>query len=126
MIREGQQPLDSLRLIQQAHQMACYICGAGNTYDTELCRDCFAPMALAHQAASQKITPRMIAAVGGSAAGKTVYLGMLMDMLSRQADRLQLLARGEFPEKTPCEPDRWNWVHCQIRSNLQRVPLELI
>lgn len=143
MIKEGQQPLDSLRLIQQAHQLACYICGAGNTYDMELCRDCFAPMALAHQAASQKIMPKMIAAVGGGAAGKTVYLGMLMDMLSRQPDRLQLLARGafsvnlqqtaagalargEFPDKTPCEPDRWNWVHCQIRSNLQRVPLELI
>jgi len=85
----------------------------------------------------------MIATMGASGAGKTVYLGMLMDMLSRQPERMQLLARGafsitlqqmtigslsrcEFPEKTPNEPDRWNWVHCQIRRPKQRRPLELI
>ncbi len=28
--------------------------------------------------------------------GKTVYLGMLMDMLSRQKERMQMLARGAF------------------------------
>jgi hypothetical protein len=143
MIKQAQQPLDSLRVIQHANQVACYICGGGNTYDIELCRDCYAPMALAHQAASQKVVPNLIAALGSSAAGKTVYLGMLMDMLSRQPDRMQLLARGAFsinlqqvavgslargafPEKTPCEPDRWNWVHCQIRSHTQKTPLELI
>ncbi len=143
MLKQVQQPLQSMLLIQQANQVACYICGAGNTYDVELCRDCFAPMALAHQAASQKVMPNLVAALGSSAAGKTVYLGMLMDMLSRQPERLQAfargafsinlqqaaagaLARGEFPEKTPCEPDRWNWVHCQIRSHAQKTPLELI
>jgi hypothetical protein len=144
MIKQSQQPLDSLRLLQQhSNQLPCYICGAGNNYDTELCRDCFAPMALAHQAASQKVRPHLIAALGSSAAGKTVYLGMLMDMLSRQPERLQLLARGafslnlqqsaagalsrgEFPAKTPCEPDAWNWVHCQVRSYGRKTPLELI
>lgn len=143
MIKQAQQPLDSLRAIQLANQAACYICGAGNSYDIELCRECFAPMALAHQAASQKVSPNLIAALGSSAAGKTVYLGMLMDMLSRQPERLQLLARGafsvnlqqtavgalargKFPDKTPCEPDRWHWVHCQIRSQSQKTPLELI
>src|SRR5215469_11269707 len=96
MIKQAQQPLDSLRAIQLANQAACYVCGAGNSYDIELCRECFAPMALAHQAATQKVSPNLIAALGSSAAGKTVYLGMLMDMLSRQPDRLQLLARGAF------------------------------
>jgi hypothetical protein len=143
MIKQAQQPLDSLRFIKCANQVACYLCGSGNTYDTELCRDCFAPMALAHQAASQKVAPHLVAALGSSAAGKTVYLGMLMDMLSRQPERLQLLARGafsinlqqsaagalargEFPAKTPCEPDRWNWVHCQVRWATRKTPLELI
>jgi len=67
----------------------------------------------------------------------------LMDMLSRQPQRMQLLARGafsitlqqttlsalqrcEFPQKTPNEPDRWNWVHCQVRPPKQRRPMELI
>ncbi len=136
-------PLDSYRLAQYAVPVSCYICEAQNTFDAETCSRCAAPMALAHQAAAQKLHPQMIATMGASGAGKTVYLGMLMDMLSRQPERLQLLARGafsitlqqttigalarcEFPEKTPNEPDHWNWVHCQIRRPKQRRTLELI
>ena len=135
--------LDSYRLAQYAVQVPCYICGSGNTFDAELCRHCFAPMALAHQATTQKVRPQMLAAIGPSGAGKTVYLGMLMDMLSRQGGDLQMLARGafsitlqqatmaalrrcEFPVKTPNEPDRWNWVHCQVRVARRRRPVELI
>lgn len=138
----GTVEMDSFRLAQYTVPAPCYICGGGNNFDSELCRHCFAPMALAHQAASQKIHPRMIAAIGSSGAGKTVYLGVLTDMLSRQVEPLQLLARGafsiqlqqttmaalarcEFPGKTANEPDRWNWVHCQVLRKKQR-PAELI
>lgn len=136
-------PLESYRLAQYALPIACYVCESENTVDAEFCRNCSAPMALAHQAATQKIMPRMAAVLGASGAGKTVFLGMLMDMLSRQPHRMQLLARGafsitlqqttmaalarcEFPEKTPNEPDRWNWVHCQIRRPGERGHAELI
>ncbi|MHC4398808.1 MAG: TRAFAC clade GTPase domain-containing protein [Planctomycetota bacterium] len=136
-------PLESARLIEYAMPIPCYVCEGQNNYDAEFCRYCAAPMALAHQASSQKVLPKMIAVVGASSVGKTVYLGMLVDMLSRQSSRLQLLARGafsinlqqttlgalsrcEFPNKTPNEPDRWNWVHCQVRRPKQRQPLELI
>jgi len=81
--------------------------------------------------------------MGASGAGKTVYLGMLIDMLSQRPEQIRLLARGafsitlqqatvaalsqcEFPEKTPNEPDRWNWVHCQIRKPDRKQPIELI
>ncbi len=137
------QPLESYRLTQYAVPLPCFICETDNTFDSEFCSHCQAPMALAHQAKSQRILPRMVAAVGASGAGKTVYLGMLLDMLSRRPDRMQLLARGafsitlqqsalaalsrcEFPQKTPNEPDRWNWVHSQIRRPGQKRPLELI
>jgi hypothetical protein len=143
MIRGVAVPLDSYRLAQYVVGVPCYICGEDNTHDAELCRHCFAPMALAHQARAQHILPRMIATIGNSGAGKTVYLGMLLDMLSRQPERLQVLARGafsitlqqvtvaalarcQFPHKTPNEADRWNWVHCQVRSALQKYPAELI
>jgi hypothetical protein len=99
-------------------------------------------MALAHQANSQKIRPRSIAAIGGPSSGKTVYLGLLTDMLSRREDDLQLLARGafsielqqhtmaslsrcEFPGKTPLEPSRWHWIHCQVIRK-RRKATELI
>lgn len=143
MIKEGTLPLDSYRLAQYAAQIPCYICTAENTFDAELCRRCFAPMALAHQANTQKLHPRMLAAIGASGVGKTVYLGMLLDMLSRQPDRLQMMARGafsinlqqitasalsrgEFPLKTPSEPDRWNWVHCQVRKTNSKTNAELV
>jgi hypothetical protein len=136
-------PLESYRLAQYAVPIPCYVCETDNTCDSEFCIFCSAPMALAHQANNQGIHPRMIAVVGASGAGKTVYLGMLMDMLSRQPQNIQLLARGafsinlqqttiaslarcEFPRKTPNEPDRWNWVHCQVRRKQQRRPMELI
>src|SRR5262245_64256930 len=96
MNRSGVVLLDSYRLTQYAESACCYICGHGNNFDAELCRHCFAPMALAHQAASQRICPKMVASIGPSGAGKTVYLGMLTDMLSRQAEPMQLLARGAF------------------------------
>ena len=136
-------PLESYRLAQYSMPVICYICEAENRVDAEFCQNCSAPMALAHQSNVQKVRPRMAAVLGASGVGKTVYLGMLMDMLSRQPQRLQVLARGafsitlqqttlgalsrcEFPEKTPNEPDRWNWVHCQIRRPKQRWPAELI
>ena len=69
--------------------------------------------------------------LGPTGVGKTVYLGMLLDLLSRGVGGLQGLSRSpysltlhrnlilalqrqRFPEKTPLETDRWNWLHCEI------------
>ena len=143
MVRFVDVDLDSYRLAKYAEQVECYVCEGPNSFDAELCRHCFAPMALAHQARSQKVRPKMIAVIGSSGVGKTVYLGMLMDMMSRQSNGWQLLARGafsitlqqstisalarcQFPEKTPNDPDRWNWVHCQVRPPHSRRDREII
>src|SRR5215831_17966199 len=136
-------PMESYRLAQYAVQVSCYICEQGNTFDAELCRHCQAPMALAHQANAQKLRPQMVATIGSSGVGKTVYLGMLLDMLSHAGDDMKMLARGafsitlqqnamqalsrcEFPDKTPNEPDRWNWVHCQLHRRGDKRPIELV
>mgnify|MGYP000859085859 CR=1 FL=1 len=143
MITPTIQPLESARLAQYALPIPCYVCETDNTLDAETCTRCQAPMALAHQAAMRDTAPRMIATMGAGGAGKTVYLGMLMDLLSHQSDQTKLLARGafsitlqqatimalascRFPAKTPNEPDRWNWVHCQVLKPKQKQPLELI
>jgi len=142
MRANGMVEMDSYRLAAYTVPCPCYICGGGNNFDAELCRHCHAPMALAHQATTQKIHPKMLAAIGPSGAGKTVYLGILADMLSRQEEKMQMLARGafsiklqqqtmaalsrcEFPSKTPNEPDRWHWVHCQVLRKKYK-PAELI
>ncbi len=139
----GEIALDSYRLAQYATPLPCFICDEPNPFDAELCRKCFAPLALSHQSSGPKTQPKMIATIGSSGVGKTVYLGVLMDMISRRSNTLQLLARGafsvnlqqktisalalgEFPEKTPNEPDRWNWVHCQITGAKPSKAVELI
>ena len=131
MIRGVLQPMRSSELAESALPVLCYVCEAANTRDAEYCCRCSAPMALAHQALGQTARPKMIAVLGPSGSGKTVYLGMLMDMLSRQPQRLQIVARGafsiglqqttvsalarcEFPAKTGTEPECWNWMHCEI------------
>ena len=125
-------PMDSYRLAQYAVHVPCFICDGGNAFDAELCRHCQAPMAFINQASQQKTEPLVFATLGSSGAGKTVFLGTLIDMLSRQGSSLHFTARGafsvglqqrtmsalshcEFPEKTPGEPDRWNWVYGQLR-----------
>ncbi|MEX1222907.1 MAG: hypothetical protein WEA31_00015, partial [Pirellulales bacterium] len=75
MVRYVNVELDSVRLAQYAQQVPCYICEGANTFDAELCRHCYAPMALAHQARSQKVRPQLMAVIGSSGVGKTVYLG---------------------------------------------------
>jgi hypothetical protein len=135
--------LDSYRLANYAAQIPCLICERGNTLDAEVCRNCYAPMVLAHQAQSRQAAPLMFATLGPSGVGKTVYLGMLLDMLSRQPKDLQVSARGgfsvtlqqitlaalarcEFPTKTPNEPDRWHWVHCQVKGQRHRQAVDLV
>ncbi len=135
--------LDSFRLANVGAQIPCLICKQSNSQDAETCRGCHAPMILTRQAESHAAPPLMLAALGPSGVGKTVYLGMLLDILSRQPARLQLSARGgfsvtlqqktmaalarcEFPSKTPNEPDRWDWVHCQLRAPEREEGIELV
>jgi hypothetical protein len=137
------QPLQSARWLNTSASISCYICESSNSIDEEYCHECSAPLALAHQATGQEIAPCMIAVAGASGVGKTVYLGLLMDMLSRGAERMRSLARGafsinlqqttiaalaqcQFPNKTCNEPDRWNWVYTQVQRDACSLPIELI
>jgi hypothetical protein len=100
-------------------------------------------MALAHQSQTVKKRPHLIAVLGASGAGKTVYLGLLMDMLTRHVGLLRSTARGPmsislqqttttalatgwFPEKTSPTPEQWHWVHCQFNCRRRRRPIELV
>jgi hypothetical protein len=100
-------------------------------------------MALAHQTQSVKKRPHLIAVIGASGCGKTVYLGLLMDMLTKHVGLLRSTARGPmsislqqmtttalatgwFPEKTVTTPEHWHWVHCQFNCRRRRRPIELV
>ena len=143
MTQLAQIPLETYLLAQQAAPIACLVCEHENCCSAARCRNCLAPMALAHQSQSVKTKPHMIAVIGPSGSGKTVYLGLLMDMLTRHVGLLRSTARGPmsislqqttttalatgwFPEKTVTTPEHWHWVHCQFNCRRRRRPIELV
>jgi len=137
-------PMDSFDLARYAVQVPCFVCGGGNAFDAERCRHCWAPLALTYQSGGKKSTaPRMLAVIGPPRCGKTTYLSMLTDILSRQQNALPVLARGaftlalqqqsvdllarrRFPKQTPPEPEHWNWMHYQVTGSRRRRACEFI
>jgi hypothetical protein len=136
-------PLETYLLAEQAAPIACLVCDHENCVSAARCRNCSAPMSLAHNTQSSKSRPQLIAVIGASGAGKTTYLGLLMDMLTRHVGLLRSTARGPmsislqqatttalatgwFPEKTVATPEHWHWVHCQFNCRRRRRPLELV
>jgi hypothetical protein len=92
---------------------------------------------------SRPSPPRFIGVLGPTGVGKTVYLGMLLDLLARGVCGLHGLAqspftlslhrnlilaaeRQRFPEKTPVESDRWDWVHCAIYAGKSKRPYDVV
>ncbi len=109
----------------------CLICNTGNPPQAVQCKKCYAPMALVHEAEAQGRAPQVVSIVGDANAGKTVYLGFLLDMLSQGANQFEAVPRGAysvnlqqtvishmayrmFPPKTPMEADQWNWAYYQV------------
>jgi len=87
--------------------------------------------------------PRFVGVLGPSGVGKTVYLGMLLDLLARGVGGLRgvaqspftltlhrnvilALERQRFPEKTPVESDRWHWVHCEVYVGKSKNPYDIV
>jgi hypothetical protein len=143
MTHLAQMPLETYLLAEQSAPIACLICDHENCCSAARCRNCSAPMSLAHNTLSSKRRPQLIAVIGASGAGKTTYLGLLMDMLTRHVGLLRSTARGPmsislqqatttalatgwFPEKTVLTAEHWHWVHCQFNCRRRRRPLELV
>ncbi|UCE60145.1 MAG: hypothetical protein JSU63_00045 [Phycisphaerales bacterium] len=109
----------------------CLICETQNQADAVICETCYAPLALGQEAAAQERDPCMITVIGDSNVGKTVYLGMLLDMLSKRANEFDAVPKGaysvnvphtvisylgarQFPPKTAMEVDSWLWAYYQV------------
>jgi hypothetical protein len=109
----------------------CLICDTQNPCDAAVCNNCYAPTALVHEAVAQERDPCIVTVIGDSNVGKTVYLGMLLDMLSKRAEEFEALPKGaysvnlqhtvisylssrHFPPKTAMEVDQWLWAYYQV------------
>jgi len=115
----------------------CICCGAIVSSKDGFCRQCATPSNLSRAASNSSNENGFISVLGASNAGKTVYLGMLLDILSKdgspmsgapkstfsvnlQEQVITALESRWFPEKTPSESDMWNWVHCELSLREKR------
>lgn len=109
----------------------CVCCSARLDGCEEHCAKCQAPVALSQSVAIQGGGHSFISVLGASNAGKTVYLGLLLDILSKGSDDfhgaaassfsidlqeyvVNELENRSFPDKTPSEADAWQWLHCKL------------
>ena len=90
------QPLETYKVGSYRTPIACQLCGEHNLFDATTCSNCSAPMGLSRTTddSGHRIRPQLIVPVGASGTGKTVYLGMLLDILSRQGDRSDITTHG--------------------------------
>lgn len=136
-------PLESYLLAQQSAPTICLLCDAGNAANAERCVRCSAPLFLSRQDGKSKKKPSLIAVIGAPSVGKTVYLGMLMDLLARQVGSLRTnfhgpqsielqqetataLSSGWYPDRTATDPEQWSWVHCQVECGRGRRSTDLV
>ncbi len=109
----------------------CVCCSSRLDDCDEYCATCQTPVSLSQSIAIQGGGHSFISVLGASNAGKTVYLGLLLDILSKgpkdfrgaaassfavelQEYVVTQLENRSFPEKTPSEADAWQWLHCKL------------
>ena len=137
------QQLNSTHLVADDTMVGCVCCGVQFPGTGKHCNRCQAPIELSQIVRSRGAPSRYVSVLGASGAGKTVYLGLLLDLLSKGCDDLRGVANGSFsvavqqntiaalehrrfPEKTPSEADGWQWVHCEIATAHSKRPWDLI
>ena len=111
--------------------LPCLICETKNAHEAVVCTSCGAPMTLIQEAVIQDRDPCIVTVLGDSNVGKTVFLGMLLDMLSKRAEDYEAVPKGaysvnlqhnvithlsarQFPPKTAMEVDDWHWAYYQV------------
>lgn len=120
----------------------CPLCDS-HLFEGDPCGTCHAPASVIESILYRERNPRFVGVLGPSGVGKTVYLGMLLDMLSRGVGGLHgagkgpfslalhrntilALERQRFPEKTPTEADRWEWVHCEVTTGKKSQVYDIV
>ena len=115
----------------EQESLMCITCGKLTIYcGGGSCSNCQTPLEVSRSVLERKRPCRFVTVVGASGAGKTVYLGMLMDILTQghadlkcipngafsvtvQQQTISALQKRRFPEKTGAEAENWDWIHCE-------------
>lgn len=128
--------------VRTPRAVACICCRQPLAERDHYCPGCQTPASLSHTVASRGGTQNFVSVLGASNAGKTVFLGLLLDILSKgcgdfrstatsassidlQEQVVTALERRSFPEKTPTEADCWKWMHCQVSMTTAKATTEV-
>ena len=115
----------------------CACCEQRLADGADYCPNCETPASVSHSVATRVGEQNFISVLGASNAGKTVYLGLLLDILTNgpeefrgtatsafcvdlQEQVITALEQRRFPEKTAAEADTWNWLHCHIAMSAKK------
>jgi len=126
------QIMQSSRYFDANSRHDCVCCGQAS-FDSDACSNCQAPLELSRTVQTRGTPPHFVSVLGASGAGKTVYLGFLLDILSKGARNIRglpnnsfsvavqeqtigALEQRRFPDKTASEADSWSWVHYEVRN----------
>ncbi len=137
MSRTVDQNMSTTRFLAEGQKLQCVCCDAGIFTNDGFCPSCQAPTSLSKSVAERGTASGFISVLGASGAGKTVYLGMLLDMLTKgtsqlkglpnnslsvavQEQTISALENRQFPEKTPNDIDQWKWLHCELNVMKRR------
>jgi hypothetical protein len=132
------QPLDSFRLARMQMPVPCYFCEHDNAFDAIICRHCTAPMEITRVYNATQVRPAIMPTIGADGVGKSVYLGLMLDILSRQRNHtesltndassiviqkeiMSALARNSFPERTSSRAEDWRWAHCRLHQRSKKA-----
>ena len=131
---------------QDIVELYCVVCSSQVLASGQSCPNCRTPIAVSRSVAKQdpRKKNKLFSVLGASGAGKTVYLGMLLDMLGKgthgmrgipngsfsmavQDQTIAALENRRFPEKTPSETDQWNWIHCEaFHQRREKLRMDLV
>ena len=131
MTRHAEQLMDATKFLSDDARVVCFCCGNEAFESSGRCSYCHIPLDVSQAAQARGTKPSFIPVLGASGAGKTVYIGVLLDMLSKgthglvglasnsfsvtvQQQTVAALEKRRFPEKTVVEAEDWQWVHCEV------------
>ncbi len=131
MSNATEQVIQTTRFLEGTGRVTCVCCLQESFNNSGYCSQCRAPLDLSRTAEKRGTPVNFVSVMGASGAGKTVFIGMLLDILSKgnrgiqglpnnsfsvaiQQHTIGALESRRFPEKTPSEAEGWQWVHCEV------------
>jgi len=91
-----EQVIQSSRYLDDKVKVTCVCCQQESFDHTGFCNQCQAPLDLSRTAEKRGLPFQFVSVLGASGAGKTVYIGMLLDILSKGCRGIQGLPNNSF------------------------------